>query len=441
MRKIVLLVIIVSWIIISSLFLSIVQAQEIERFPPMHEKENLLLLAAQEGNLKSVLDLLAAGAPVNTQDEYQRTPLLLALEYHNAYTDYHPNHSEMVAKLVKILVTAGADVNAREVRFGRTALMWAAYNQDLESIKALLAAGADVNAGNLDTINYGKTTLMEAVENTEAVRILLAAGASVNAHNAVGETALMLAAAAGKQDTVKLLLASGAYVNTKTVNGETALILTIQNSNAGEDERQAENYQITLKTLLAAGANVNALDERLGITALTWAVLQNRIDLLQALIEAGADINAKNTNNGHISDHIQEKFPATALIAAVIRGESGIVKALIEAGADLNGKDSKYGMTPLMYAVEEDQLEVVKLLVKSGAKVNIKDRSGRTALMRAVAADRQDIVKVLLYNGANPKIRSNRGKTALYFANENGYDDKDEILRLLKAASLNMTAP
>ena len=92
------------------------------------------------------------------------------------------------ARLVRTLLTSGADVNATQVD-GTTALHWAAYYDDAETAALLVKAGANVNAAN----RYGVPPLALACTNGNAavVRLLLEAGADANATMKGGETVLM----------------------------------------------------------------------------------------------------------------------------------------------------------------------------------------------------------------------------------------------------------
>ena len=72
----------------------------------------------------------------------------------------------------------------------------------------------------------------------------------------------------------------------------------------------------------------------------------------------------------------------TALTRASIKGYLDIVKALLAAGADKDKVDED-GVTPLIWAATQGHLKVLQVLVKAGAKVDKADKYGDTTLMRA----------------------------------------------------------
>lgn len=88
------------------------------------------------------------------------------------------------------------------------------------------------------------------------------------------------------------------------------------------------------------------------------------------------------------------------LLAAARKGDAAQVKALLDAGADVNAK-SPYGSTALFFACDRGHVEVIKLLIDKGADVNVEDTFYHaTALYWAVTKNRPEIVKLLLDHGA-----------------------------------------
>ena len=129
-------------------------------------------------------------------------------------------------------MTAGADVRAVSTG-GVTALHWAAANP--AKVRLLLDAGADVNAAS----QIGRTPLIVAASangSAEAVQLLLAKGAKVNVADDVGITPIAAAAIVDDGDVVKLLLDNGADVNLQATTGQAAtpLMGAATNGNLGD---------------------------------------------------------------------------------------------------------------------------------------------------------------------------------------------------------------
>lgn len=119
------------------------------------------------------------------------------------------------------------------------------------------------------------------------------------------------------------------------------------------------------------------------------------------------------TNLGEV-DH--KYFGRTPLILAVVNNRADMAEMLLAAGADINTTDA-YGNTPLHVAVFCHRAEVVSLLLERGAGVNSRNRFGSTPLHVAVFMDAQDIImQMLMAHGADRSALDNRGRTAAALA-------------------------
>ena len=120
-----------------------------------------------------------------------------------------------------------------------------------------------------------------------------------------------------------------------------------------------------------------------------------------------------------------------ALMMATIRRQPDIVQLLLENGADPNIQ-SNDGETPLMSAsyrsYRPGSTDIVKLLLKNGANPNIRDIEGSTALMLVSIEGKIKLAELLLKNGANPNIKNDDGDTALSLAVTGGHADIVELL-------------
>ena len=90
---------------------------------------------------------------------------------------------------------------------------------------------------------------------------------------------------------------------------------------------------------------------------------------------------------------------AESLIDASLNGHVEVVEALLAKGADINAK-TKIGWTALIGASLKGHVEVVKLLLAKGADINATTEDGRTALMAASSKGHQEVVNLLKAHGA-----------------------------------------
>jgi uncharacterized protein len=158
-----------------------------------------------------------------------------------------------------------------------------------------------------------------------------------------------------------------------------------------------------------------------GTTPLHWAVQQDRLDIVQALISAGANVNAKN------------RYGTPPLVVAAANGNASITKALLKAGADVRVMVPETGSV-LIAAARTGNPEVIQLLLAAGADVNFAERySGQTALMWAAAEGHPEAVKALIAGGANVSAQASDKKMALFFAVRKG--DLESVRALLAAGA------
>src|SRR5262249_10855251 len=135
-------------------------------------------------------------------------------------------------------------------------------------------------------------------------------------------------------------------------------------------------------------------------TALHRAVQNGCLELVQALLDAGADVNCA------------DKSKWTPLIfAACVSASPECVRLLIERGADVNaiGPDGK---TAFHFTCWHGIGEMAKTLLQAGADLNAADDAGNTALLLAVSSAHDQVVEWLLNSGSDINRRNRAGKTA-----------------------------
>lgn len=182
-----------------------------------------LHLAAQIGDVHAISDLLTAGADIDAKDQYDMTPLILALSY---------THKQEQAALKLLETNAAVNVVSQgdeehvkrghdENHPGSTPLHLAAALGFESVVKQLLLRNANYDACDEDNV----TPLYKAVlmGKAKVVQQLLDAGADVNIASKYGLSPLHLAVMEGNEAITNLLLQHPNIRSTKNKNGQTPL--------------------------------------------------------------------------------------------------------------------------------------------------------------------------------------------------------------------------
>ena len=185
-------------------------------------------------------------------------------------------------------------------------------------------------------------TGLERFKNDEqGIKALLEKKVNPNVGNERGETPLHWAVLYGKAELVRELLDAGADVNNSDYDTFTALFMASEMGSLA-----------IVKMLITANANVNEKARHHLGSPLYIAAKKGHTEVADALIEAGAVVN------------IKESKTEIPLHAAIESGSLAIVKALIKAGAGLDVRGN-LGFTPLCKAVQAGQVEIVNVSYSS----------------------------------------------------------------------------
>jgi ankyrin repeat protein len=393
-------------------------------------------------------------------------------------------------------------VNAPQVD-GATALHWAVYRDDLETADLLIRAGAKVGATNRE----GVTPLSMAAlyGNTAMITRLLKAGADPKQRGPNGETTLMLAARNGDPEAVRVLIAAGAEPNAReTLRGTTALMWAAEQKHpaavralldGGADFRlrsggaglprnymaptvKVANVQAAAKRYADAAAAGRTYEEQLALEGKTGRFggaavasgfstpattpaqtqpaqtppAQTPPAQTQPAQTPPAGQGGRGQGAGRAGQNGRGAAPAggqptpqqapdpddddntevvvaglvgsgggglTALVFASREGDLESAQILLEAGADVN-QTTEYGWTPLLTATNNRHYKLGRLLMDWGADVNRANKGGWSPLY--IATDNRNIeggdypvpkpdmdsleyIRLLLDYGANPNAR------------------------------------
>ena len=188
----------------------------------------------------------------------------------------------------------------------------------------------------------------------------------------------------------------------------------------------ADGHVKCLEALLNAGANVNYVNPENGYTPLMWAAMHGRDDSVEMLIKAGADVNISDLHDDDALIH------ASSYVRNI-----NCVKLLLEAGADVNHTNWQ-GVTPLMYAASAGHVDIVTLFIKEGANVNsiTEELLGAITAINwcATSVHGWKSISILVKAGADVNFMS-RGKTPLMWALKEGKRCEKSVEALIKAGA------
>lgn len=326
--------------------------------------------------------------------------------------------------LVSTILKAGgrADLDVMSGDDKMTALHRASKGGHTAVTRMLVLAGANVSLKD----SSGRTALHYALEGGHrelAVEVVIA-GANLNAMDVSGDTPLHIAAAQGLHEFVCTLLRKGVRVGAANTIGQCALHMAVQN-----------NHLASTEALLEAGADPNRGYGN--VRQCTPLVLAScNVAITNLLLKHGADAKA--------SDGVG----FTALHWAGRSGRPGVINALVEAGADLEAESARVicyeqryefkGLTPLHAAALHKTVKTMPSLLDNGADINAKDDNGNTPLhvVCMTSADKWRVhaaAELLLRRGADETITSDDGYTPIELIDSNA-DPTGRLKRLLAKA-------
>ncbi len=305
------------------------------------------------------------------------------------------------------LVTHGTTLGADAAKVWP--LIVAAMRGDTETLESHL--DADPNLVN-EEFFYCPPIVFAAQEgHTRAVQALIERGASPTAHSWYGEdTILKLAEDRGHQETARIIRHAVAERHRYDGGAERFHDAVAQADRAGVAELLADNPELVDQS------------DREGISPLHKAIINRDHELVELLIEGGADLNQPdgrarmrpidhaiwNDYYGHgsedldLAERLLSKGADYTIDVAVARNDLDGVEAMLRADPESVNFESPMGMTPKAAAAQRGNLEMLRFLIDHGADATRCEGRWGFALHAAVANDHYQVAELLLQHGADP---------------------------------------
>ncbi|MCK9337550.1 MAG: ankyrin repeat domain-containing protein [Arcobacteraceae bacterium] len=376
---------------------------------------NAVILGSK--NIEVIELLIKNGARLNQKDKDDRTLLdeilyILSLtldlfaKVEGKYKLVRRDRNYLA--LTSSLIEMGLAVD-RTDKDGKTLLFKEVMRKNYETLDFLLGAGIDINAVDKN----GKTVLfysiLEGYDNIEMIDYLLKNGADINKLDSEENTIV--------DDLIEMIL-----VQRQDKKPQNKLFLRIN---------EETDYISILKRILLLNPRINKPKIN-GQTALFKVVLFDDLELIEVLLNNGADANLRD---------LEGNTPLSLLVDSGLKIKKLSLKEvfikkllfLLRYRVDINAKDSD-GKTVLHKAVIADDMEVVEKLLQKKQNVNERDKQGRTPLHHTQWRGNYKIAHALIRNGADMNIPDAAGYTVLNYATILGHTKL--IVILIKSGCL-----
>eukprot|EP00833_Pecoramyces_ruminatium_P011744 jgi/Orpsp1_1/1185776/evm.model.c7180000095194.1 len=246
-------------------------------------------------------------------------------------------------------------------------------------------------------------------------------------------TPLILACKNNLECISKKLIDYGVDVNVKNIKGETPLIMAIKNGNIN-----------IVKSLIDKMANLNDADNNEN-TPVHWACICNKEDILQLLLENNASFKMDNkfyespiilASKNKNFNIIKKLFfwnreilcPEDLLIFSILLGSDDNVKILFDSGINIDIKYGQRMVSPLLLAVQVEQIKIVDMLIKLGVNIQDDDAYGNTALIYSCINGNKQIFNLLINETPFIRQKNKFSNTALHWACYQGHKEMVEYL-------------
>ena len=341
-----------------------------------------LLDATRRGDTEAVRSLLEAGVDPDVAQGDGLSALHLAAQQGHL-------------KIADLLIGAGAMVEARTRIGGYTPLHVASGGAYLAVVQRFLGAGADASA---TTTTTGVTALhlaAKSLNGERVVRVLLERGAPVDAvESSSGQTALMFAAAYGREASISELLSHGAdpAVSTEVIDVLKRMAI----------DREAKGR------LFEVGSGIRRSSENGTAGPLTAAGVQRALAAQREFLNS--DEITELLAYFHV-DEVATRRPAWNTPSGYESELQILARPIFETLVRKTG-----GMTALLHAAREGHVKSAQILLDGGAGIDQVSGDGSSALVLAALNGRFDVAMMLIERGADPNLTTNTDGVSALFA-------------------------
>ncbi|WP_162297603.1 ankyrin repeat domain-containing protein [Wolbachia endosymbiont of Folsomia candida] len=417
------------------------------------EKGNSLLHhAAKEGRITEVELLLELGIYTALRDTDGKVALEILL-------DNIQDVNSKTIEIVQILLECAAidfeedcivDGIDNKLQFGKNFLEYAVVSNDVKFAKLLVKCGAKTGISTKN--KQGKNLLIQLIEaegidkerikrdskssceshfstfDNSFIKLLIERGLDINDRDGCKLTALHQAVSYGFDiNTIELLLELGADVNAKDEDGVTPLHIA---ASLGGDNKELINL------LIDYGADINARTTTLGHDAIHVAIKCNNIENIRVLLKRGANIESKDKNQFTLLLTAIDSY--LNFYKDMATNGPDVIKYLLSKNADIAAEDIN-GQTGLFYLARANDLPVTKLLIdkyngNTKKLINKKSKVGYDAVDVALEQDNKKFISLLISLGADVDGIDLSGGTRLHRAIMDDNACEVELLLSLKAS-------
>lgn len=385
--------------------------------------ENLLHKASRNDNYEVFDLLIRLGVDMNAKNRYLETPMHLAVQFKNY-------------DIVNALILYNANINVPNKK-GIYPIHLAALSGKEQILNCLIDNGAKTNVSDengLKPIHYAVRS-----GKKEIIRCLLNNGASLMECDDRKNNVLHHACEKGKDELVSYILRHMVVSDTFNIYKETPLHLASVNCttttlnaliNAGYDlQAKNANGQTPYDMALESGITENATFLQEARRGASYREHYLKYPLHRAVYNKQYTFLMENVNDTNINSF--DYYGKTLLYYAITVGSLKIMKFLLERGARMNNVD-ELNQSALLIALYTENVPALKLLLELGADPN-EIFYHRSYLYRAIIRNNYEVVEMLINYGADVNYTDNRHRNIYSYAIECATDDIIELLIKNKA--------